>query len=1147
MAKPALLPLSLSDLLDGLEGEKKFAAALAASATRGDADWLGLTDSLKALALLAIQRKLKKPLVAVVESEPAADQLVQWLKEWLGEEEARAQKFPALDVFPLAGLPAHPGILSQRGRVLSELVTGALAVAVVPAPALLAPVPNEKLVRLGLLRVGLDGAPPRGELLERLWQFGYTRRERVESVGEYAVHGGVIDLFPPGEVNPLRLDYFGDDLESIHRFALQDQRRMEEADEVRAIRLTPLTEFAVPPEMKEALLDFLRRGDTRAKERLAPLREVGNYPGLTGEARALANFFTAPAALFANRAALTILEAPAVARALERAGASFRESFNQASFAPFAPEQFLDEDGTNAWLDAAVARFGLTAGGETVFEFQSRRPPAFNGDLKKFEAEVRAVTQTARVVLTAKSAGMGERMQQVLHELQLTAHPLSGPLTGAPVLSLALSGATQGFVYPAANLALFTEAEIFGEGRRMRKEARPAAAAFLSDLRDLKPGDLVVHVDHGIARYRGLKTLEETGPDGPHSLEFMILEFSGEGKLFVPVARLDLVQKYVGGDRTRLDALGGKLFETKKSKARAAAKEIAGELLRLYAARRRVKGHAFMPDTEWQSEFESRFPFEETADQAKVIGEVKRDMEAEFPMDRLVLGDVGFGKTEVAMRAAFKAAAEGKQVALLAPTTILAYQHFENFSERFRPFPFKVALMSRFVDKPAQEKTASEIAAGTVTVSIGTHRLLSKDIVYADLGLVIVDEEQRFGVTHKEKLKKLKQGVDSLTLSATPIPRTLQMSLSGLRDLSLIETPPKSRLAIETVLSPFKRSVIEAAIRREVERGGQVFFVHNRIESLPSIAAMLRSWIPTLRVAFAHGQMDEVALEDLLHRFVKGEYDVLCTTTIIENGIDMPNVNTLLVNRADRFGLSQLYQLRGRIGRGDRQAWAILMLPADGRVTPEAAKRLEALREFSDLGAGFRIAALDLELRGAGELLGARQSGHLEAIGFEMYLKMLDDAVRELSGEAPTEQFRTEVNLGLDLTIPESFLGDLNERLILYRRLALAENPQAVEKLGVELKDRYGDLPDKVTRLLTATRLRLRAERLRIESLRAHQGTMAFKFLPASPLDLEKLNAYLRADKSAKFAANGVLSIPAPAPPERLLRAAECVLDALGA
>ncbi len=1142
--------LPLDELIAALRADANYSAALSATVSGNGVNWLGLTDTLKAATLLGLAAAGKRPVLAVVEGGAAAETLTRRLKELLGAEENRAQEFPPLDVFPLAGLPPHPGILSRRGRFLSDLITGQLSVGVISAPALALPVPGEKLIRAGIipLRAGAEGIS-RPELVTKLWELGYLRQERVESPGEFAIHGGVVDLFPPGDELPLRLDYFGDELESLHRFDPASQRR-EAAEEqtdapLETARLTPLGEFINLPQLRTALADFLRGGENlRARQRLEPLATQGTYPGMAGEARALPDYFTPAPALFSAHARLIVLEAPAVSHALERAHAGLNESFQQTGFAPFQPAQFLQPELAEKTLGAAAGYFGLTPCGEgPVHEFQSRRSIQFNGDLKRLETELRAVTQSCKALLLTQSAGMGERLQSVLHERQLYPQPLLGPLDQAPVLSLALSPLAQGFVYPAAGLALFTEAEIFGEGRRSGKTPRPAAAAFLSDLRDLKPGDLVVHVDHGVGRYAGLRTLNEGGL----TQEFIILEFAGDGKLYVPVGRLDLIQKYVGGAGAPLDRIGGKVFEKTKARARTAAKEIAGELLRLYAARRRAPGYPFMPDTEWQAEFESLFPFEETADQAKAIADVKRDMESENPMDRLVLGDVGYGKTEVAMRAAFKAAAEGKQVALLAPTTILAYQHFENFTERFRPFPFKVALLSRFVDKAQQAQTLVELAAGKLNVVIATHRLLSKDVQFHDLGLLIVDEEQRFGVSHKEKLKKLKHGIDCLTLSATPIPRTLQMSLSGLRDLSLIETPPVNRLAIETLLTPFRREAIISAIRRETERGGQVFFVHNRIDTLPSISAMLVNWIPGLRVAFAHGQMDEVQLENLLHQFTRGELDVLCTTTIIENGIDMPNVNTLIVNRADRFGLSQLYQIRGRIGRSDRQAWALLMLPADGRVTPEASMRLEALREFSDLGAGFRIAALDLELRGAGALLGASQSGHIEAIGFEMYMRMLDDAVRELSGEPVQAAFRTEVQLGLDLTIPESFLGELNERLILYRRLALAESVAAVERLGAEFRDRYGELPEKVGRLLAATTVRLRAEKLRCESLRLHDGKLAWKFLPASPLDLQKLGRLIKSRPGAHFAANGVLTVPAPAGAGEIIALCGELLGELGA
>ncbi len=535
----------------------------------------------------------------------------------------------------------------------------------------------------------------------------------------------------------------------------------------------------------------------------------------------------------------------------------------------------------------------------------------------------------------------------------------------------------------------------------------PPTKAFLSDLRDLKIGDLVVHVDHGIGTFVGLKQIGV----GEAMQEFLELRYAGEDKLFVPVERLDLVQKFTGATRPPVDRLGGASWDRAKSKVKKAMRDMAEELLKLYAARKTVQGHAFSPDSHWQQEFEDAFEYELTPDQKSAVIDIKRDMESPTPMDRLLCGDVGYGKTEVAMRAAFKAVMDGKQVAVLAPTTVLAFQHQKTLRERFAGFPVRIDMVSRFRSKAEQAESLSDLAAGKVDIIVGTHRLLSKDVQFRDLGLLVVDEEQRFGVAHKEKIKQLRRKVDVLTMTATPIPRTLNMSLVGIRDMSVIETPPKDRLSIQTNVVKFDQEIIRRAVRSELERGGQVYFVHNRVESIFSIGNLVQRLVPEARVVIGHGQMNEEALERAMLDFVGRKFDILVATTIVENGLDIPNANTIIINRADRYGLSQLYQLRGRVGRSDRPAYAFLLIPPEDNLSPVAKKRLAAIRDFSDLGSGFRVAALDLEIRGAGNMLGGEQSGHIEAIGFEMYMKLLEETVRELKGEELEDDLRATVNL----------------------------------------------------------------------------------------------------------------------------------------
>jgi transcription-repair coupling factor (superfamily II helicase) len=628
----------------------------------------------------------------------------------------------------------------------------------------------------------------------------------------------------------------------------------------------------------------------------------------------------------------------------------------------------------------------------------------------------------------------------------------------------------------------------------------------LSDLRDLKIGDLVVHVDHGIGTFVGLKQIGV----GDSPQEFLEVRYAGDDKLFVPVERLDLVQKYTGASRPPVDRLGGTSWDRAKTRVKKAMRDMAEELLKLYAARKAVQGHAFSPDSHWQQEFDDAFEYALTPDQKSAIKDIKRDMESPIPMDRLLCGDVGYGKTEVAMRAAFKAVMDGKQVAFLAPTTVLAFQHEKTLKERFAGFPVRIAMVSRFRTKAEQKESLTDLAAGKVDIIVGTHRLLSKDVEFRDLGLLVVDEEQRFGVGHKEKIKQLRKKVDVLTMSATPIPRTLNLSLVGIRDMSIIETPPKDRLSIQTNVAKFDQEVIRRALRSELARGGQVYFVHNRVESIFSIGSLIQRLVPEARVVIGHGQMGEDTLERAMLDFVAKKFDVLLATTIVENGLDIPNANTIIINRADRYGLSQLYQLRGRVGRSDRPAYAYLFIPPEDNLSPIAKKRLAAIKEFSDLGSGFRVAALDLEIRGAGSLLGGEQSGHIESLGFEMYMKLLEQTVRELKGEDLEDDIRANVNLKVDLKIEESYVGDMNQRLMLYRKVAAARKEEEIDRVLEEAADRYGPPPHSVLNLADYGRIRVMADRLGVEAIDREGRTVVLKFRAQAKVDPLRLIALVQ-------------------------------------
>jgi transcription-repair coupling factor (superfamily II helicase) len=636
-----------------------------------------------------------------------------------------------------------------------------------------------------------------------------------------------------------------------------------------------------------------------------------------------------------------------------------------------------------------------------------------------------------------------------------------------------------------------------------------------------------VHVTHGVGKFIGVREIVQ----GEQKGDFMLLEYAGDAKLYVPLTRMDLVEKYRGAGESAppLDRLGGATWNARKSRVKAKMRDMADELLKLYAQRRMADGFSFSTDSNWQREFEDSFEFTETKDQLSAIKDIKRDMESPHPMDRLLCGDVGYGKTEVAMRSAFKALGDGKQVAVLAPTTVLAFQHYETFKARFAAFPARIEMLSRFRSAKELKQVLEDMAAGKVDVAIGTHRLLSKDVEFRDLGLLIVDEEQRFGVRHKERLKQLRHNVDVLTMSATPIPRTLHMSMLGIRDMSVIETPPKDRLAIHTVVAHFDPELIRAAIDQEMSRGGQVYFLHNRVETIFSRAAAIQELVPNARIGVGHGQMGEAELERVLLGFMRHEYDVFVSTTIVENGLDIPLANTIIIENAERHGLSELYQLRGRVGRSNRRAYAYLLVPPDADLSEVARKRLAALREFSDLGAGFKIAALDLELRGAGNLLGGEQHGHIASVGFDTYLRLLDETVQELKGEVVQPQVHSTLNLGLDIRIPPEYIADENQRLRAYKRIADARDVEQTEKIRGELADRYGPPPEAVETLLRFSLLKAEAERTGIEAIDRRAGALQIKFHPGSHIDPARLMALVSSREGAQFTPAGVLRLPLPA------------------
>ena len=1002
--------------------------------------------------------------------------------------EGAVKPFPSLQIDPYRTIAPHFGVASARAAALHAIANGTAKVVVASAAALLSRLsaPDNLEAAAIELRNGMDLDPV--VLGDLLVDAGFTREDPVDEHGEFCVRGGIVDFFPAGADNPVRIEFVGETIESIRQYDPSTQRSIQTLDQAAVVPLTEKSGTAT-------FFDYLP-GD----------RDLSFIIVEEEEAAAQAN------------------------KLFEQTQASFEEAKTDNPAAP-APEELL-----MTWADVAArlayaTRVDQLAIGDSSTEVEPYDPatpttltrptrptldiacqPAveFRGRIQEWIAEVKRMRERGDAVLfVAGTEGRAERTAELLTEYGLRGVLIdrTDELLNVAV-HITVGQLSKGFRLPAAELQLIAEPDVFEEERtkveRKGDRHRSIAKTFLSDLRDLKIDDLVVHVDHGIGRFVGLRQIGV----GDSMQEFMELRYFGEDKLFVPVERLDLVQKYSGTGKPALDKLGGTTWERTKTRVKKAMRDMAEELLKLYAARKAVPGHAFSPDSHWQREFDDAFEWDLTVDQQNAIDDIRRDMESPTPMDRLLCGDVGYGKTEVAMRAAFKAVMDGKQVAFLAPTTVLAFQHQKTLTERFAGFPVTIDMVSRFRSKAEQDQIIKDVGLGKIDIIVGTHRLLSRDFQFKDLGLLVVDEEQRFGVSHKERIKQMRRKVDVLTMSATPIPRTLNMSLVGIRDMSIIETPPKDRLSIQTNVVKFDAQVIARAIRHEMERGGQVYFVHNRVESIFSIGELVQRLVPEARVVVAHGQQGEDELERAMLDFINKKFDVLLATTIIENGLDIPNVNTILINRADRYGLSQLYQLRGRVGRSDRPAYAYLLIPPDETLSSVAKKRLAAIREFSDLGSGFRVAALDLEIRGAGNLLGGEQSGHIETIGFEMYMKLLEQAVRELKGEELVDDVRAVVNLRVDLKIDPSYVPEMNQRLMIYRKIADARSDDELDQILVELRDRYGPLPAPVEHLEQYGRIRIMADRLGIEAIDREGQTVVIKMRPDSDgrrLNVERL------------------------------------------
>ena len=921
------------------------------------------------------------------------------------------------------------------------------------------------------------------KLEQDLTALGYERESQIEAPGQFAVRGGIIDVFPLAEEMPVRIELWGDEIDSIRMFDAKSQRSIENISE---ITIYPASENCFGNNGLVSFLKYFPENETLL-------------------------FYDEPHRL--QETAETV-EAEYTESLKNRADAGMKEE-GEEELRVFQTKDIISEMNrySGIGLTTLESKCGLFKV-RSVYTVQAKGVNPYNNSFELLTRDLKRLKRNGyRVVLLSGSRTRAKRLAEDLRDYDLSSfysEDMQREVKPGEIMA-AYGYASEGYEYPMLKFVVISESDIFGR-KKKKKKRKKYEGQRIQDFAELKPGDYVVHENHGIGVYKGIEKIEVE----KIVKDYMKIVYAEGGVLYIPVAQMDLIQKYAGADakKPRLNKLGTIQWGKTKSQVKKAVQIVAKDLVELYAVRQQSEGFVYGPDTVWQKEFEEMFPFEETDDQLQAIEDTKHDMESKKIMDRLICGDVGYGKTEIAIRAAFKAVQEGKQVVCLVPTTILAQQHYNTFVQRLKEFPVRIDLLCRFRSAAEQKKTIEDTKKGFVDILVGTHRVLSKDVVFKDLGLLIIDEEQRFGVTHKEKIKKLKENIDVLTLTATPIPRTLHMSLIGIRDMSVLEEAPNERMPIQTYVMEYNDEMVREAITRELARDGQVYYVYNRVNDIADVAGRIQSLVPDANVAFAHGQMKERELEDIMYDFINGDIDVLVSTTIIETGLDIPNANTMIIQDADRFGLSQLYQLRGRVGRSNRMAYAFLLYQRDKLLKEVAEKRLSAIREFTDLGSGIKIAMRDLEIRGAGNLLGEAQSGHMEAVGYDLYCKMLNEAVRQLKGGPEAETFTTLIDLNVDAYIPEYYIKNEYQKLDIYKRIAAIESEEELEDMTEELIDRFGDIPKKVQQLLVIASLKSLAHSVYVTAIEQKGEEIRFTMYEKAKIDPSGIPKFLDSYKN---------------------------------
>lgn len=1066
----------------------------------------GLTGSARPVLIDTIFKETKRPIYIVTSNLLQAQKLVDDLSSLVGED--MVHYYPADDFIAVDMTIASPELRANRIMTLDRLVNKETGIYVIPVAGMRKYITPRKQWEDNFLEVKLGQDIDVEKWLLKLVEMGYTRSQMVTTPGEFALRGGILDVYPPYAESPIRIELFDTEIDSIREFSADDQRSIQKLDEY---RILPAVELLLTNEQRVSLAERLEAAlanslkKVKKKEVQEALYEniqldietlkQGNLPNhvskygslLYAEPTFLGDYFSHDGIVFFDEIGRVQEVTDAWEKEEEEWFISLIEEGKMVhDVNPSLPfnEILANLKQQKIYFALFTRTFGKIRFDQTT-SFSCKPMQQFHGQIGLLQNEIeRWKSDQFTVLFLANGQERLEKIKSMLEDYKID---VTIGYKGEKGIFLVDAELSTGFELPLQRLAVVTDDELFKQQAKRKKTRtqKMTNAERIKSYTEIKPGDYVVHVHHGIGKYLGIQTLEV---NGTHK-DYLHIHYRGDDKLYVPVDQIDLIQKYVAseGKEPKLHKLGGAEWKKTKAKVSSAVKDIAEDLIKLYAKREAEKGYAFSPDTDEQRAFEDAFPYEETEDQLRTIMEVKRDMERERPMDRLVCGDVGYGKTEVAIRAAFKAIMDGKQVAFLVPTTILAQQHYEAIHERFEEYAINVGLLSRFRTRKQQLETIKGLKEGTVDIVVGTHRLLSKDVVFHDLGLLIVDEEQRFGVTHKEKIKQLKTNVDVLTLTATPIPRTLHMSMVGVRDLSIIETPPQNRFPVQTYVMEFNGALVREAIEREMARGGQTFYLYNRVEDMTKKVEEIQMLVPEARIGYAHGKMTEAQLEKIILSFLEGEYDVLVTTTIIETGVDMPNVNTLIVHDADKMGLSQLYQLRGRVGRSNRVAYAYFMYQRDKVLTDVAEQRLQTIKEFTELGSGFKIAMRDLSIRGAGNLLGAQQHGFIDSVGFDLYSQMLEEAIAERKGEKIEEKPEVEIILHIDAYIPDKYIPDGYQKIQMYKRIKAMEDPNEFEEIIDELHDRFGDMPEETHRLLRIARIKAWSMEIGIASIKEKQ------------------------------------------------------------